>query len=210
MIDNLYSALKRRRCGRAVTSESGSCRAVDGGAPAALPASPLRSEAANAAEEVLVLLVLIKVRFLSPPYSNCPGSTCLTHVGTEGKRSQRSSRPFVSVNCAAIPRDLIASELFGHEKGAFTGAIQRRLGRFELAEGGTISLDEIGELPAETQIALLHVLQEREFERVGGTGSIRTNVRVIAATNRDLQAAIAANTSGATSFTGSTFFRSRC
>ena len=108
------------------------------------------------------------------------------------KRSQRSSRAFVSVNCAAIPRDLIASELFGHEKGAFTGALQRRLGRFELAEGGTIFLDEIGELPAETQIALLRVLQEREFERVGGTGSIRTNVRVIAATNRDLQAAIAA------------------
>ena len=110
------------------------------------------------------------------------------------KRSQRSSRPFVSVNCAAIPRDLIASELFGHEKGAFTGAVQRRLGRFELAEGGTIFLDEIGELPAETQIALLRVLQEREFERVGGTGSIRTNVRLIAATNRDLQAAIAAGT----------------
>jgi PAS domain S-box-containing protein len=110
------------------------------------------------------------------------------------KRSQRSSRPFVSVNCAAVPRDLIASELFGHEKGAFTGATQRRLGRFELAEGGTIFLDEIGELPAETQIALLRVLQEREFERVGGTGSIRTNVRVIAATNRDLEAAIAAAT----------------
>ncbi len=110
------------------------------------------------------------------------------------RRSHRSSRPFVSVNCAAIPRDLIASELFGHEKGAFTGAIQRRLGRFELAEGGTIFLDEIGELPAETQIALLRVLQEREFERVGGTGSIRSNVRVIAATNRDLQVAIAANT----------------
>jgi transcriptional regulator with PAS, ATPase and Fis domain len=126
------------------------------------------------------------------------------------KRSQRSSRAFVSVNCAAIPRDLIASELFGHEKGAFTGAIQRRLGRFELAEGGTIFLDEIGELPAETQIALLRVLQEREFERVGGTGSIRTNVRVIAATNRDLQAAIAGAHFGATSFTGSTFFRSRC
>ena len=108
------------------------------------------------------------------------------------RRSRRSSRAFVSVNCAAIPRDLIASELFGHEKGAFTGATQRRLGRFELAEGGTIFLDEIGELPAETQIALLRVLQEHEFERVGGTGSIRTDVRVIAATNRDLEAAIAA------------------
>jgi PAS domain S-box-containing protein len=110
------------------------------------------------------------------------------------KRSQRGSRAFVSVNCAAIPRDLIASELFGHEKGAFTGATQRRLGRFELAEGGTIFLDEIGELPAETQIALLRVLQEHEFSRVGGTGTIRTNVRVIAATNRDLRAAIAGNT----------------
>jgi len=109
-------------------------------------------------------------------------------------RSHRSSRAFVSVNCAAVPRDLIASELFGHEKGAFTGATQRRLGRFELAEGGTIFLDEVGELPAETQIALLRVLQEHEFERVGGTGSIRTNVRVIAATNRDLEAAIAAGT----------------
>jgi PAS domain S-box-containing protein len=107
------------------------------------------------------------------------------------RRSQHSSRVFISVNCAAIPRDLIASELFGHEKGAFTGATQRRLGRFELAEGGTIFLDEVGELPTETQIALLRVLQEHEFERVGGTGSIRTNVRVIAATNRDLKAAIA-------------------
>jgi formate hydrogenlyase transcriptional activator len=110
------------------------------------------------------------------------------------KRSRRSARPFVSVNCAATPRELIASELFGHEKGAFTGATQRRLGRFELAEDGTIFLDEIGELPAETQIALLRVLQEHEFERVGGTGSIRTNARVIAATNRDLEAAIAAGT----------------
>ncbi len=108
------------------------------------------------------------------------------------RRSRRASRAFVSVNCAAIPRDLIASELFGHEKGAFTGATQRRLGRFELAEGGTIFLDEIGELPAETQIALLRVLQEHEFDRVGGAGSIRTNVRVIAATNRDVEAAIAA------------------
>jgi formate hydrogenlyase transcriptional activator len=108
------------------------------------------------------------------------------------RRSQRCSRPFVSVNCAAIPRDLIASELFGHEKGAFTGALQRRPGKFELAEGGTIFLDEIGELPAETQIALLRVLQEHEFERVGGNQAIRTNIRVIAATNRDLQAAISA------------------
>jgi formate hydrogenlyase transcriptional activator len=108
------------------------------------------------------------------------------------RRSRRSARAFVSVNCAAIPRDLIGSELFGHEKGAFTGATQRRLGRFELAEGGTIFLDEIGELPAGTQIALLRVLQEHEFERVGGNGAIRTDVRVIAATNRDLEAAIAA------------------
>jgi PAS domain S-box-containing protein len=107
------------------------------------------------------------------------------------RHSHRSSHAFVSVNCSAIPSDLIASELFGHEKGAFTGATQRRVGRFELAEGGTIFLDEIGELPAETQIALLRVLQEHEFERVGGTGSIRTDVRVIAATNRDLQASIA-------------------
>ncbi len=118
------------------------------------------------------------------------------------KRSKRSSRAFVSVNCAAIPRGLIASELFGHEKGAFTGATQRRLGRFELAEGGTIFLDEVGELPAETQIALLRVLREREFERVGGTGSIRTDVRVIAATNRDLQAAIAGD-----AFRGDLFYR---
>jgi PAS domain S-box-containing protein len=110
------------------------------------------------------------------------------------KRSHCSSRAFVTANCAAIPHDLIASELFGHEKGAFTGATQRHLGRFELAEGGTIFLDEVGELPAETQIALLRVLQEHEFERVGGTRSIQTNVRVIAATNRDLQAAIAAGT----------------
>jgi formate hydrogenlyase transcriptional activator len=110
------------------------------------------------------------------------------------RRSRRCARAFVSVNCASIPRDLIASELFGHEKGAFTGATQRRIGRFELAEGGTIFLDEVGELPPETQIALLRVLQEREFERVGATGSIRTDVRVIAATNRDLEAAIAAGT----------------
>jgi transcriptional regulator with GAF, ATPase, and Fis domain len=106
------------------------------------------------------------------------------------KRSQRAARAFVSVNCAAIPSSLIASELFGHEKGAFTGATQRRLGRFELAEAGTLFLDEIGELPPETQITLLRVLQEREFERVGGTKPIRANVRLIAATNRDLLTAI--------------------
>jgi len=108
--------------------------------------------------------------------------------------SQRSSRAFVSMNCAAIPQALIASELFGHEKGAFTGAVQRRLGRFELAEGGTIFLDEIGELPPETQIALLRVLQEREFERVGGNRTIRADARIIAATNRDLHAGMAAGT----------------
>ena len=118
------------------------------------------------------------------------------------RRSNRSSRAFVSVNCAAIPRDLIASELFGHEKGAFTGATHQRLGRFELAGGGTIFLDEVGELPAETQIALLRVLQEHEFERVGGSHPIRVDVRVIAATNRDLQAAISAG-----SFRSDLFYR---
>jgi PAS domain S-box-containing protein len=118
------------------------------------------------------------------------------------RRSDRASRAFVSVNCAAIPRDLIASEFFGHEKGAFTGATQQRLGRFELANGGTIFLDEIGELPAETQIALLRVLQEHEFERVGGTRRIRVDVRVIAATNRDLEAAINAG-----SFRSDLFYR---
>jgi DNA-binding NtrC family response regulator len=110
------------------------------------------------------------------------------------KHSDRSSRPFVSVNCGAIPQSLIASELFGHEKGAFTGALQRRLGRFEMAEGGSIFLDEVGDLPEETQLALLRVLQEREFERVGGNQSIRSDVRVIAATHRDLQAAMLAGT----------------
>ena len=110
------------------------------------------------------------------------------------KRSQRSERAFVRVNCAALPPSLISSELFGHEKGAFTGALQRRLGRFELAEGGSIFLDEIGDLPPETQIALLRVLQEREFERIGGNAPITADVRVIAATNRDLRAEAAAGT----------------
>jgi len=110
------------------------------------------------------------------------------------RRSKRASRAFVRVNCAAIPQSLIASELFGHEKGAFTGALQRRAGRFEAADGGTLFLDEIGDLPMETQIALLRVLQEREFERVGSNHPISVNVRLIAATNRDLQAAVAAGT----------------
>lgn len=108
--------------------------------------------------------------------------------------SARAAHPFVSVNCAAIPRELITSELFGHEKGAFTGALKRRLGRFELAGRGTIFLDEIGELPPETQVILLRVLQEREFQRVGGNLSLKTDARVIAATHRDLPAAIAAGT----------------
>jgi PAS domain S-box-containing protein len=102
------------------------------------------------------------------------------------RRSRRTSKAFVAVNCAAIPRELVASELFGHEKGAFTGALQRRPGRFELADGGTLFLDEVGDLPPEMQVALLRVLQEREFERLGGTQRIRVDVRVIAATNRDL------------------------
>ena len=118
------------------------------------------------------------------------------------KRSARAVRGFVNVNCAAIPPSLIASELFGHERGAFTGALQRRVGRFELADGGTIFLDEVGDLPADTQTALLRVLQEREFERVGGTQSMRADVRVIAATNRDLNTAM---TTGA--FRSDLFYR---
>ena len=110
------------------------------------------------------------------------------------KKSHRAARAFIRVNCAAIPPSLVASELFGHEKGAFTGALQRRLGRFESANGGTIFLDEIGDLPAETQIALLRVLQDREIERVGNSHPIPVDVRVLAATNRDLEKAVAAGT----------------
>jgi formate hydrogenlyase transcriptional activator len=110
------------------------------------------------------------------------------------RRSGRSTKAFVRVNCAAIPQSLIASELFGHEKGAFTGALQRRLGRFESADGGTLFLDEVGDLPMETQIALLRVLQEREFERVGSNHPVSVDVRLIAATNRDLSGAVAAGT----------------
>ena len=121
-----------------------------------------------------------------------PAKSCIARA--IHKRSKRSSRAFIRVNCAAIPQSLIASELFGHEKGAFTGAVQRRLGRFELADGGTIFLDEIGELPAETQIALLRVLQEGELERVGSSQTISVDVRVLGATNRDIKAAVAAGT----------------
>jgi len=110
------------------------------------------------------------------------------------RHSHRFGRAFIRVNCAAIPESLIASELFGHERGAFTGATHRRPGRFELADGGTIFLDEVGELPPDTQVALLRVLQEREVERLGGTQPVRVNVRVIAATNRDLKAATANGT----------------
>ena len=106
--------------------------------------------------------------------------------------SARRERPLIKVNCAALPRELVESELFGHEKGAFTGALQQRRGRFELADGGTLFLDEVGELPLEAQAKLLRVVQEREFERVGGTRSLRADVRVIAATNRDLQSQVAA------------------
>jgi PAS domain S-box-containing protein len=117
-------------------------------------------------------------------------------------RSKRATRAFIRVNCGAIPPSLMASELFGHEKGAFTGATQRRLGRFESADGGTIFLDEVGELPLDMQVALLRVLQEREFERVGGGQTVSVDVRVIAATNRDLGAAVRQGT-----FRGDLFYR---
>src|SRR5262249_36051363 len=105
-------------------------------------------------------------------------------------RSRRKDKPLIKVNCAALPAGLVESELFGHEKGAFTGALARRVGRFELAHGGTLFLDEVGELPADAQAKLLRVLQEREFERVGGTAPMKTDVRVLAATNRDLHKAV--------------------
>jgi formate hydrogenlyase transcriptional activator len=104
--------------------------------------------------------------------------------------SPRARRTLVKVNCAALPEGLVASELFGHERGAFTGALERRRGRFELAAGGTIFLDEVGELPPPVQVALLRVLQEREFERVGGSETLRTDARVVAATNRNLEEAV--------------------
>ena len=173
----------------------------------------LRNDTVNLAKEIDKEAIFDEIVGASPPLKSvlshvskvAPTDSTVLIIGETGtgkelvaraihKHSSRSSRPFVSVSCAAIPPALIASELFGHEKGAFTGALQRRMGKFELAEGGTIFLDEIGELPAETQIALLRVLQEHEFERVGGNQVIKSNVRVIAATNRNLQAAIEAGT----------------
>ena len=148
--------------------------------------------ASDAIKRVLVLLLKVA------PTDSTVLVTGETGTGKElaaraiHKRSRRARNAFVAVNCAAIPQSLIASELFGHEKGAFTGATQRRLGRFEVADGGTIFLDEVGDLPAETQIALLRVLQERELERMGSTQSVPIDVRVIAATNRDLEAAVEA------------------
>jgi formate hydrogenlyase transcriptional activator len=150
-------------------------------------------------ESAVLKVALEEVRLVAPTDSTV---LILGETGT-GKeliaralhaQSKRSTRPFIRVNCAAIPASLIASELFGHEKGAFTGALQRRLGRFEAANHGTIFLDEIGELPMETQIALLRVIQEREFERVGSSQPIPVDVRIIAATNRDLKAAVTAGT----------------
>ena len=150
-------------------------------------------------ESAVLKAVLEEVRLVAPTDST---ALILGETGS-GKeliaraihaKSKRSTSPFIRVNCAAIPPSLIASELFGHEKGAFTGAVQRRLGRFEAANHGTIFLDEIGELPMETQIALLRVIQEREFERVGSSHPISVDVRIIAATNRDLKAAVTKGT----------------
>ena len=153
-------------------------------------------------EEIVGALAALKVVLSHVPKVAPTDSTVLisgeTGTGKEliaraiHKHSRRAERAFVSLNCAATPPSLIASELFGHEKGAFTGAVQQRRGRFELAHSGTIFLDEIGEIPIDTQIALLRVLQERQIERVGGSRAIPVDVRVIAATNRDLSEATTA------------------
>src|SRR6202008_4948936 len=167
-------------------------------------ALPEKIDKASTCDEIIGTSAVLKTA-LSLVFKVAPTDATVLVTGETGtgkelvaraihRRSRRGARAFVSINCAAIPRDLILSELFGHEKGAFTGATQRRLGRFELAEGGTIFLDEVGELSADTQVALLRVLQEREFERVGGRQPIHVDVRIIAATNRDLKAAVASGT----------------
>ena len=148
--------------------------------------------ASDAIKRVLVLLSKVAATDSTVLITGETGTGKELAARAVHKRSRRARKAFIAVNCAAIPQSLIASELFGHEKGAFTGATQRRLGRFEVADGGTIFLDEVGDLPPETQIALLRVLQERELERVGGGQPIAIDVRVIAATNRDLEAAIEA------------------
>jgi transcriptional regulator with GAF, ATPase, and Fis domain len=139
--------------------------------------------------------VLDKVRSVAPT----DASVLITGETGTGKEliaraihsaSNRRDKPLIKINCAAFPPGLVESELFGHEKGAFTGATSRRIGRFELANGGTIFLDEIGEVPPETQVKLLRVLQEREFDRVGGGAPIKVDIRVLAATNRDLLQAV--------------------
>jgi formate hydrogenlyase transcriptional activator len=169
-----------------------------------LPSSSVLSRSSGAQDEIVGESPALKT-VLQQVNRVAPTDTTVLILGETGTgkelvaraihaRSRRASRPFIKVNCAAIPASLIASELFGHEKGAFTGAMQRRLGRFEAADGGTIFLDEVGELPMETQIALLRVLQEREFERVGSNHSVSVDVRIVAATNRDLKAAILAGT----------------
>jgi formate hydrogenlyase transcriptional activator len=153
------------------------------------------------------------VRVLSDVARVAPSDSTVLILGETGtgkeliaravhKQSNRAARAFIRVNCATIPHSLISSELFGHEKGAFTGAFQRRLGRFESADGGTIFLDEIGELPGETQVALLRVLQDREFERLGSSHPISVDVRILGATNRDLKAAVAGG-----SFRSDLFYR---
>ena len=160
------------------------------GAPAPVRALDVRTDGIIGVSEV-IQAVLARARKVAPTEA----TVLVTGETGTGKEllaraihawSLRAGGPFVSVNCAAIPQTLIASELFGHERGAFTGALQRRRGRFELAAGGTLFLDEVGELPMETQLLLLRVLQEREFERIGSSAPISSDVRVVAATNRDL------------------------
>jgi formate hydrogenlyase transcriptional activator len=168
---------------------------VASGTPAAVRALDMRSDGIVGASEV-IQAVLARARKVAVTEA----TVLVTGETGTGKEllaraihdwSRRASGPFVSINCAAIPQTLIASELFGHERGAFTGALQRRRGRFELAAGGTLFLDEVGDLPMETQLLLLRVLQEREFERIGGTDSLSAEVRVVAATHRDLVQAVA-------------------